>query len=192
MTYLFVGLGNPGEKYIKTRHNIGFEVINSLAKNQEINFEKNPKFQAKLSEFKLNESKIILAKPSTFMNNSGEAISKIKNFYKIPNQQIIVIHDDIDLELGKIKIKKQGGAGTHNGLKSTNQNIGNDYIRIRCGIESRGHKSPAEMEISDFVLSKFLESETPFVNKMITEAAQACIFIIKQGLSAAMNKFNSN
>lgn len=147
---LLAGLGNPGEEYDNTRHNIGFEVIDAIAKHFEF-----PAFTTKFSS--LTSSKIIgtykitLLKPQTYMNLSGDAVSKAANFYKIIPNNIIIIHDDLDLELAKVKMKIAGGSGGHNGIKSIDQHIGVDYYRVRIGIG----KPKFDKNVSSFVLSKF-------------------------------------
>ena len=132
--YLIVGLGNPEEEYANTRHNMGFDVVNEIAKRNEIEINRN-KFNSLYGQGVINNEKVILVKPQTYMNLSGTAVRSFKDFYKIEGNKIIIIHDDIDVEEGKIKIRKLGGAGTHNGMKSVVQELGNkDFYRIRVGV----------------------------------------------------------
>ncbi|MDP2642640.1 MAG: aminoacyl-tRNA hydrolase [Candidatus Peregrinibacteria bacterium] len=173
---IIVGLGNIGEKYENTRHNVGFMFIDELIKelekklDQKISTEESPKFKAEICKFSYEGKDFLLVKPSTFMNLSGESISKILNFYKETPTNLFVIYDDIDLPLGKIRIRETGSAGTHNGMKSVIQQLGTeDFVRIRIGIESRGTSSPKQQDISDFVLSKFKEDELSEVKKAIEE-----------------------
>lgn len=154
-TYLVVGLGNPGQQYLLNRHNIGFMAIDVL--NAQINSTQNFKsqFKAQYFETKINSQKIYCIKPQTFMNLSGQSVLPFSQFYKIPPEQIIVIHDDLDLDLGTIKIKQGGGHGGHNGLKSIDASIGQNYWRIRVGIGHPGNKNL----VSSYVLSNFTTNE---------------------------------
>lgn len=151
---LFIGLGNPGVEYIKTRHNIGFMLVEKIG--QKFHFEK--KFNALI----YLTNNMILAKPQTYMNKSGEAIERICKFYKINLNNIYVVHDDIDLELGRIKIKIGGGSGGHNGLKSIDQHIGSNYIRIRLGIGR-----PQYGNVAHYVLENFRQNELSLIEKML-------------------------
>ena len=132
--YLIVGLGNPEEEYSNTRHNIGFDTVNAIARKNGIEINKN-KYNSLCEQGIIKNEKVILVKPQTYMNLSGIAVKKIRDFYKIEGKNIIVIHDDIDIKIGTIKIRKTGGAGTHNGMKSVVQELGNkDFYRIRIGV----------------------------------------------------------
>ncbi len=132
--YLIVGLGNPEEEYANTRHNMGFDVVNEIAKRNEIEINRN-KFNSLYGQGIIKNEKVILVKPQTYMNSSGTSVRSFKDFYKIEGNKIIIIHDDIDTPEGKIKIRKLGGAGTHNGMKSVVQELGNkDFFRIKVGI----------------------------------------------------------
>jgi PTH1 family peptidyl-tRNA hydrolase len=155
MQYLLVGLGNPGNKYVNTRHNIGFLAVDYFASRiQASNFEH--KFDSLFAQASYNDKKLFLLKPQTFMNLSGEAVSKIVRFYKIPLENIIVLHDDVDIPFEKIKVKQGGGSAGHNGIKSIDHNVGNNYHRIRIGV---GKPEDSRFDISDFVLSDFSQSE---------------------------------
>lgn len=132
--FLIVGLGNPEDKYSNTRHNVGFDIINEIAKKNKIDMNRT-KFEAIYGQGTIGEEKVILIKPQMYMNLSGIPVKKFKDFFKIDDDKIIIIHDDIDVELGKIKVRKTGGAGTHNGMKSIVENLGNrDFyrIKVRC------------------------------------------------------------
>lgn len=151
---LIIGLGNPGKEYENTRHNIGFELLDGIA--DEYGFSNyQSKFKAEYSEGLINGQKIRLIKPQTFMNLSGKSVIEAKNFYKIDNSEILVIHDELDVELGKLKIKSGGGNGGHNGIKSIDNICGKDYFRLRYGISHPGVKSM----VSSYVLSKFTSEE---------------------------------
>ena len=161
--WLLCGLGNPGEKYISTRHNVGFNVVDSLINSYNFDLFKKDK-SAELFRGKIIEEKCLICKPLTYMNKSGPPISKLINFYKIPKSKIIVIHDDLDLVVNKVKIKIGGGNGGHNGIASIDESIGNDYKRLRIGI---GHPGIKEM-VSSYVLEKFSSIDRELIDKKIT------------------------
>jgi PTH1 family peptidyl-tRNA hydrolase len=163
--YLIAGLGNPGDKYTFTRHNIGFLIIEAMIKNQSVVPIQNKNFQA----IAYKSSSSIFVKPQTFMNNSGEAIQKISHYYKIPNENIIIIHDDLDLPFGALRFKKGGGHGGHNGLRSIDQHIGVDYIRVRIGIG----KPKLKEDVVHYVLSNFSKQELEAMITSFTTTIQA-------------------
>jgi len=162
---LIIGLGNPGKKYEKTRHNIGFRIINEVADN--FKFEK--KFNAEFSESGTGKTKLIFAKPQTFMNNSGVAVAAIAKFHKIKPENIIVIHDEMDLNFGKIKLSFGSRSAGHNGVQSIIDSLGaNEFYRIRVGIGPRPEKIPTEK----YVLQKFSALEEKEIKKIIAEAVE--------------------
>ncbi|MDR2782188.1 MAG: aminoacyl-tRNA hydrolase [Holosporaceae bacterium] len=165
LQWLFVGLGNPGQKYEANRHNVGFAVIDAIVESFSAAPFKKMTTLTEVSSFFLKENKIFLAKPLTFMNLSGQAVRFLMDFYKIPMEKIYVFHDDIDLELGRVKIKKGGGNGGHNGLRSIDSIIGNDYWRIRIGVGRPVEKSM----VSSYVLSDFLCDEHITVRSIVHE-----------------------
>lgn len=168
---IIVGLGNVGKEYENTRHNCGFIALDTFAKELKTNFEEDKKFKAFIATSSHNGEKILLAKPTTYMNLSGQAVSKILNFYKEPLENLVVIYDDIDLPLGKIRIRSEGSAGTHNGMKSLIQELGSqNFTRIRIGTESRGEIAPKQQDLTSFVLSPFSSAEKPILKKSIEEA----------------------
>lgn len=171
---IIVGLGNPGTKYAKTRHNVGFMVIDTLAgKAKAEDWKEEKKFNALTSQITLKDEKVLLVKPLTMMNLSGEAVSKILNFYKEPLENLTVIYDDLDLQVGKLRIRPEGSAGTHNGMKSLIQHLGTEnFRRIRIGTESRGVTSPKEQDTTSYVLSNFTKEEEPLIKKAIAEAIE--------------------
>ena len=184
--FLIVGLGNPESEYANTRHNMGFDTINKLAKQYEIEINKN-KFKGIYGIGMIENEKVILLKPQTYMNLSGESIIEIIQFYKISLENIIVIYDDMDIEPGKIKIRKKGSAGGHNGMKSIIQMLGTDeFTRIRIGIGRPMHSGD---EINH-VIGAIPEEEIPKLNEGIEKAKEAVIEILKNGVDNAMNKFN--
>jgi PTH1 family peptidyl-tRNA hydrolase len=152
--YVLVGLGNPGEKYAFNRHNIGFMAVDSVAETYRFPHFKS-KFSSLISEGNIGTHKVILCKPMTYMNLSGQPVRELIQFYKIPLDHVYVIHDDLDLEPGKIKVKVGGGNGGHNGLKSLDQNIGKDYWRVRLGIGHPGRDSENEDLVTPYVLGNF-------------------------------------
>ena len=158
---LFVGLGNPGERYKLTRHNVGFMVLDKLIKQSSVEGWDN-KFDSFFNKIIIDQKSIILLKPLTFMNISGYAVQKVKKFYDIDPNNIVIIHDDIDLELGKIKLKKGGGDGGHNGLKSIIKLIGSEFNRIRIGIGR-----PEKINVSSYVLNNFRKEEVSLLKKII-------------------------
>ena len=184
--YLIVGLGNPENEYANTRHNMGFDVINHLSRKLNINVNKE-KFKGIYGDTILNGEKVILLKPQTYMNLSGESIIQFKQFYKIPPENIIVIYDDIDVDVGKIKIRKKGGPGSHNGMKSVVKELkSEDFPRIRVGI---GKPMFKEMMIG-YVLEKLNGNEREILEESTKLAANAVYDIITSGIDKAMNMYN--
>lgn len=185
--YLVAGLGNPGAEYDMTRHNIGFEVIDYIANGQKIKVKKL-KFKGLYQKTQIEGEDVILLKPQTYMNLSGDSIRDFSAFFKIPPEKIIVISDDINLDEGRIRIRKNGSAGGHNGLKSIIYQLNSDnFLRIRIGV---GKKDTDEKDLADFVLSRFTKSQIPILEKAIINASDAVSEIIKNGAESAMNKFN--
>lgn len=184
--YLIVGLGNPEDKYSNTRHNMGFDVINELSKECDIKVSKS-KFDAFYGMGEINGKKVILAKPQTYMNLSGESIIKFKKFYKLSNKNIIVIYDDMDLNIGDIRLKAKGGPGTHNGMKSVVDNLNTEeFIRVRVGIGTPKYKD----DIINYVLEQVPKREREILDGSIIKAKDSIIEILKNGIDRAMNKFN--
>jgi PTH1 family peptidyl-tRNA hydrolase len=173
-SYVLVGLGNPGEKYSQNRHNMGFLVVDSIA--QAYNF---PAFKVKhsalVTEGMIKNKKILLCKPATYINLSGQPVGDLTRFYKIAPEFIYVIHDDLDLPLGKVKLKQGGGSGGHNGLKSLDQHIGKDYWRVRLGIGHPGKPDPDSTGQKDRVCSYVLENFSAGERKQVQHISQAII-----------------
>ena len=171
--YLLVGLGNPGKEYEKTRHNIGFMIIDNIVNEYGFTSDKS-QFKAIVNTGDINNSKIILLKPTTFMNRSGISVAEAAKFYKIPLSNIIVFHDDIDLETGKVKIKVGGGHGGHNGLRDIDLHIGKEYKRVRIGIGHPGDKD----KVSGYVLNNFLTEEEPKLKNLIISIAKNMNYVL--------------
>lgn len=184
--YLIVGLGNPEEEYSKTRHNMGFNVINKIAEKYSIEVNKS-KFKGLLGTGTIENEKVILLKPQTYMNLSGESILEVMNFYKITNDELIIIYDDIDINPGNIRIRKSGSAGTHNGMKSVVNCLNTeDFCRIRVGIG----KPKDNTDMISYVIGHIPKEEQESLNKGVEIAEEAVIEIIKNNVDSAMNKFN--
>lgn len=186
--YLIVGLGNPGIKYRKTRHNFGFMVVDALAEDLKLPLKKL-KYKAMIGEGRLGDSKIILARPLTYMNNSGDSVWQLAKFFKVPNENIIVAHDDLDLPLGVLRLRPGGGASGQRGVASIIQKLGiQDFARVRLGIS----RPPGQMDPVDYVLEKFLPNEEKLRDIVIKEAVEAIQVFVREGLSMAMNKYNGD
>ena len=184
--YLIVGLGNPEPEYSYTRHNMGFDTINKLAKKYEIDLSRN-KFNGLYGNGVVEGEKVILLKPQTFMNLSGQSVKAFIDFYKIPMENVMVIYDDMDVEVGDIKIRKKGGPGTHNGAKSiVHELVSEDFPRIRVGIG----KPVDEYDAIDYVIGKIEEEIYKKLEEGIQKAALGIIEYLKNGIDTAMNKFN--
>lgn len=182
--YLIVGLGNIGSEYKNTRHNVGFDIIDLLSNKYNIPVNR-AKFKGMCGEGNISTNKVILLKPSTYMNLSGESIREAVDFYKIDSENVIVIHDDISLECGKLRIRTKGSAGGHNGIKSVIACMGTDiFLRIKVGVgQPKG-------ELVSYVLGKFSKEDREKVEKIFDISVEAVEAIIKEGTSEAMNKFN--
>ncbi len=185
--YLIAGLGNPGKNYVNTRHNIGFDVIETIAGQENISvLEKKQK--AVIGKGYIGGQKVILAKPYTYMNLSGESIRELIDYYKIDaTRELIVISDDVSLELGQLRLRKKGSAGGHNGLKSIIAHLGNDdFQRIRMGV---GEKLQG-YDLADYVLGHFTSEERKLMDEAAKQAADAIRMILADGMETAMNHFN--
>lgn len=186
LPYLLVGLGNPGRVYARNRHNVGFMVIDALARQLNLG---TPRLQMKalVSSGSLDGHKVILAKPQTYMNLSGEAVGSLVRYYKIPFAHLLVIHDDLDLPFGVIRLRPGGGAGGHKGLLSIMDRLGTqNFPRLRFGIG----RPPGKMDPADYVLQDFGVNEQPILELLIDRAVQAIHVFVTEGLDAAMNRFN--
>lgn len=184
--YIIVGLGNPGEKYEHTRHNAGFEVIDRLADRMGVRVEEK-KHCALCGKGILAGQKVVLVKPQTFMNLSGESVRAVVDFYKPEPDRIIIIYDDISLEPGQLRVRAKGSAGGHNGVKNIIACLGTqEFPRIRVGVGSK----PEQMDLADYVLSRFSRDEWEQMEEAFREAAEAAETVISHGTEAAMNQYN--
>lgn len=186
-SWLIVGLGNPGEKYENTRHNVGFQVVDELAERQNAPVQKL-KFKALTNLLTIAGEKVLVMKPVTYMNLSGEAVRPAADFYKIPPERILVISDDTALDPGKLRIRQKGSAGGHNGLKNIIQHLGTDqFPRVKVGV---GEKPHPDYDMADWVLSKFVGEDLKTITAAIEKAGKAVECLIAEGPDKAMNKFN--
>lgn len=186
--YAIIGLGNPGTKYKGTRHNIGFDTIDCLAQRNNAKVTKI-KFKSLYGETQIGNEKVLLVKPQTYMNKSGESVLEICKFHKLPIENIIVIVDDIDIKFGSLRIRAKGSAGTHNGLKSIIYLLQSDnFPRVKIGVG----KPNEHQDLADFVLSGFSKDHRMIIDNTVEQAAKAVEKIITSGISAAMNEFNIN
>ena len=185
--FLIAGLGNPTEKYEKTRHNAGFDTIDVLADRLGVKMKKTV-FNALVGKGMIGSEKVLLVKPLTFMNLSGNAVQAVARFYKIdPTKELVVIYDDTDLEEGRLRLRKKGSAGSHNGMKSIVARLGTEeFSRIRIGIGKR----PEQMDMVDFVLGRFDKETRAIMEQAFSKAADAAEDIVKNGMDHAMNHFN--
>ena len=179
---LFVGLGNPGKKYTNNRHNIGFMALNQIANDHSFSPWKN-KFQGQITDGKLGDEKVILLKPETFMNLSGQSVSETIKFYKIKIEDIIVFHDELDLAPAKLRVKISGGHAGHNGLRSIHQHIGADYHRVRMGIGHPGHKD----RVANYVLSDFAKNDQNWLQDLLFGISDGAIYLANNNAGKFMN-----
>lgn len=181
---LIVGLGNPGKQYEQTRHNIGFDVIDYMANKYNIDVNRE-KFKGICGEGFIENKKVILLKPLTYMNLSGESIRELANFYKLEDDEIIVVYDDISLDIGRLRIREKGSAGGHNGIKSIIQNLGGDkFPRVKVGV------GQPKDNLVNHVLGKFSKEDREHIEKVIPVVSDAIVEIVKNDAKESTNKFN--
>ena len=185
-TFLIVGLGNPGRKFRYDRHNIGFMALNKLSEKYGEAYSR-VQFDALLTDVRINNDKVFLSKPQTFMNNSGTPVAQLMRYYRIPIENLLVVFDDLDLPLGYLRLRPQGGSGGHRGVQSIIDRIGSqDFPRMRLGIG----RPPGIMDPSAFVLQSFSEKEGLIVEILLNRAAECIETFHSEGIDSAMNRFN--
>ena len=184
---LIVGLGNPGEQYVNTRHNIGFKFINALVKASTMDAPKKATLKSHVFQPVINGQKLLAIKPQTFMNLSGEAVVAVMNFYKLTPAQICIVTDDLDVPFGKVRVRAKGGAGTHNGMKSIIQQVGSqDFMRLRLGIGPK----PEFMDSKDFVLQNFNANERDVLPTMVSDMVKQFTKYMNDPVDKIMNRLN--
>lgn len=185
-TYLIVGLGNPGAEYRLTRHNFGFMVLDALAEHWSVQLKKI-KFQAVFVEDRFKGNKVVLAKPLTFMNESGRSVAPLMRYFRVPTENMLVIHDDLDLPLGTLRIRPSSSSGGQRGIESITKLLGTqEFLRMRLGIS----RPPGQMEPKDYVLKNFLPNEEELKKIVLRQAIEAIECFIEDGLTSAMNRYN--
>jgi PTH1 family peptidyl-tRNA hydrolase len=186
--YLIVGLGNPGRAYACTRHNVGFLVLDAMAHRWRAGWTTAKKFNARLAKVDLEESRVILCEPQTFVNASGETVGALVSFHKLPLNRVLVVMDDADLAFGEIRLRPRGSSGGHHGLESIEQHLGSrEYARQRIGIGRGEHRA---REITDYVLSPFRSDEQKLLEKVLQKAGEQIECWLSAGIATAMNRFN--
>lgn len=185
--YIIAGLGNPTKEYDKTRHNVGFSVIDVLADRYNMDVSER-KHKALCGRGAMEGQKVVLMKPQTFMNLSGESIRAAMDFYKADPEDVLIIYDDVSLEPGQLRIRQKGSAGGHNGIKNIISHLGTqEFSRIKVGVGAK----PPRMDLADYVLSRFSQGEQKLMEEAFKEAAEAAVMIMTDGLDRAMNHFNT-
>lgn len=185
--YLIAGLGNPGQEYRQNRHNVGFMVLDRLAESLNTNFSRLES-KALVTKTTYNGIKLILVKPQTYMNLSGQPVSSLSRFYKIPYEQLLVVYDDVDLPFGTLRMRPEGGSGGQKGMKSIIEHLSTQaFPRLRVGIG----RPPGRMDAADYVLQNFSGSDQEFLPVVLDQATQAVLDFASQGIEAAMNKYNA-
>ena len=186
--YLIVGLGNPGPKYPRTRHNAGFRVVERLAKRWQATWGTDEKFNSRLANAEHAGRKVLLCEPETYMNRSGAAVGKLAEYFRVPPGQLLVVVDDADLALGEIRLRPQGSSGGHHGLESVEQRLGTrEYARLRIGI---GRSATAVREITNHVLGRFNAEEAALLKKVLDRAGDQVECWLRDGIAKAMSQFN--
>ncbi|MEG1783180.1 MAG: aminoacyl-tRNA hydrolase [Oscillospiraceae bacterium] len=184
--FIVAGLGNPGKKYDGTRHNVGFRTIDYISSKTGVKIDR-AKFSALCGTWQYKDKKILLLKPQTFMNLSGEAVGAAARFYKIPPENVVIIYDDVSMDVGKLRIRTKGSAGGHNGIKSIINHMGDVFLRIKIGV---GEKPHPDYDLADWVLGKFTDGEDKILEEKCESAYKALQTIIEGDIDKAMNLYN--
>lgn len=187
---IVVGLGNPGDGYASTRHNIGFQVASRLAKRAGLDFSVKAA-DSRIAEGQLGGRRVVIARPQTFMNDSGRAVGKLLERYRLDPSDVLVVCDDVDLPLGRVRIRQRGGAGTHNGMRSVVGEIGESFPRVRCGVAPADPQTEMSGDLAEYVLEPFPADERERAGAMVARAAEAIEVAIRDGVPAAMDRFNA-
>ena len=189
---LIVGLGNPGAKYERTRHNVGFEIVDALAKRfPDVSLAENKRFQGAVGEFRSGGDRVVLIKPTTYMNKSGQAVRAVLDWYKLEPDAVLVVYDDMDLPTGKLRMRLSGGAGGHNGMKSIISHLGTkEFPRLRVGIGSTEKGEVRDSAVVSHVLGRFSPEDRKIVDAAIAMAADAIDFSLRKGVERSMNLYN--
>ena len=186
--HLIVGLGNPGARYARTRHNVGFQLLDRLAERWRAAWKLEKKFQASVARVEWQGHSLLLAQPQTFMNSSGEAVGALAAFYRVPLEKLLVAVDDADLPLGEIRLRQRGSSGGHHGLESIERQVSSrEFARLRIGI---GRTADGRREITDYVLAPFDQAEAPVLEEVLAAAASQVECWAVDGIEKAMNRFN--
>lgn len=185
--HCIIGLGNPGPEYAETRHNVGFRVVDLLAERHSIRLRRR-RLRSEVGQGQIAGQKVLLVKPQTFMNNSGEAVVKVSDYFDLEPQDLLIVYDDLDLELGTLRLRAAGSPGTHKGMRSIVEHLGSqEFPRLRLGIGPL----PPSADAREFVLSRFKPAQVPITDEMVTRAAEAVEYYLSEGMAAAMNEFNA-
>lgn len=185
--YLVVGLGNPGLKYLNTRHNIGFDVVIELARRNSVDMPSKAKSNSLISDVRIADNNCILALPQQYMNRSGQPVASLMGYYKIPANKVIVVHDELDIPFGTVRLKKQGGHGGHNGLRDIIQHIGKEFIRLRVGVG----RPPKGWDTANFVLGKWSKQEMDELDNLKIDTCNAIEALLQKGVLDAMQTINA-
>jgi PTH1 family peptidyl-tRNA hydrolase len=185
--YLIVGLGNPGRKYRGNRHNIGFMAVDELAAAHKIEGS-TVQNKAIVGNGRIHNKNVIIAKPQTYMNSSGDSVGPLARYYKVPPENVLVVYDELDLPFGTIRLRENGGAGGHNGMKSIINHLGQGFPRVRLGIG----RPPGQMPVPAYVLQDFHKDDLPLLNDVLSEAVRAIETYLQDGIQLAMSRHNGN
>lgn len=185
-TWLLAGLGNPGDTYAATRHNVGFVCLDLLASRLGTRLKRATKHRSLVAEARDGDERLVLAKPQTYVNESGSALASLSHYHKVPPERIVVVYDEIELTFANLRIRLGGGTAGHNGLKSIVSAIGPDFVRVRIGVG----RPPGRQDPADFVLSPFSKKEREEIAVAIEEAADAALLVVREGVEAAQNRYN--
>jgi peptidyl-tRNA hydrolase, PTH1 family len=185
--WLVVGLGNPGEKYDQTRHNVGADAVRAFARREHVELSRNKRVRCEIGQVDLDGRRFVLAVPGSYMNRSGDPVQQAAAWFKVPAERIVVCHDDLDLAVGDLRLKRGGGHAGHNGLKDVDRALGTrDYLRVRIGVG----RPPGRMPAKDFVLRRFQPADRETVDVVLAEVADAVVSLAAEGLEPTQNRYH--